>query len=217
MAFYDFKEKQGVAKDDGEKKLYASIVYSGTISAKELIKKAARYTTFNEGELEGALTELMSTAARYIGEGYHVELGEFGFFSGKIKARHVADKKEIRAQSIRFNGVSFRASKQFRMKAVGDLERSPYKQFYKSRERSQEELERILLAHLNTNGFINRTTYSELTGRMKNTALADLQEFVDKGVIERRGRANQLHFVRKQIVDNPTEISEKNPSNNHLK
>ena len=54
----------------------------------------------------------MDTAARYIGEGYRVELGEFGYFAGKIKAsRMVAKKTDIRAASIRFNGVSFRASK----------------------------------------------------------------------------------------------------------
>lgn len=206
MAFYDFKEKQGVVKDDGENKLYASIVYSGTISAKQLIKKVVHHTTFSQGELEGALMELLDMAAYYIGEGYHVELGEFGFFSGKIKARHVADRKEIRSQSIRFNGVNFRASKTFRMKAAGDLERSPYKRFYKSRVRSEEDLERILLAHLDKNGFITRTTYSSLTGRMKNTALADLKTFVQKGVIERRGHGNQLHFVRATPpVEPPTE------------
>lgn len=210
MAFYDFKEKQGVAKNDEEKKLYASIVYSGTISSETLIKRVAGKSGFNPGQLEGALVELMDTAAHYIGQGYHVELGEFGFFSGKIKARHVNDKKEIRAQSIRFNGVNFRASKKFRMKAAGDLERSPYKQFYKSKERSEADLERILKAHLDENGFITRTTYTELTGRMKNTALTDLKTFVEKGLIERKGRGNQLHFVRtKQPTESLTEVSEK--------
>lgn len=196
MAFYDFKEKQGVAKDNGDKKLYASIVYSGTISSETLIERVAGKSGFNVGQLEGALIELMNTAAYYIGQGYHVELGDFGFFSGKIKARHVADKKEIRSQSIRFNGVTFRASKKFRMKAVGDLERSPYMQFCQSKQRSESELERILMAHLDKNGFITRTTYTELTGRMKNTALADLQSFTERGLIERKGRGNQLHFVR---------------------
>lgn len=203
MAFYDFKEKQGVAKDDGENKLYASIVYNGTITAQQLIRKTAHHAGISEGELTGALAELLDTAAYYIGEGYHVELGEFGFFSGKIKARHVADRKEIRSQSIRFSGVNFRASKTFRMKAAGDLERSPYKRFYKSRERGEEELERILMAHLAKNGFITRTTYSNLTGRMKNTALADLKKFVQKGLIERKGRGNQLHFVQAEPPTKP--------------
>lgn len=202
MAFYDFKEKQGVATSDDEKKLYPSIVYSGTMTSKELIEQVAHKSGFNAGQLEGALIELMDTAARYIGQGYHVELGEFGFFSGKIKSRHVANKKEIRSQSIRFNGVNFRASKKFRSKAVGDLERSPYKQFYKSKERGEEELERILMTHLGKNGFITRTTYTDLTGRMKNTALADLKAFTEKGLIQCKGRGNQMHFVRpEQLID----------------
>lgn len=208
MAFYDFKEKQGVAKDDDERKLYPSIVYNGTMTSKELVAQVAHKSGFNAGQLEGALIELMDTAAYYIGQGYHVELGEFGFFSGKIKSRHVANKKEIRSQSIRFNGVNFRASKKFRAKAVGDLERSPYKQFYQSRKRSEEELEQMLKTHLDKNGFITRTTYTELTGRMKNTALADLKTFVTKGVIQCKGHGNQMHFVRvEQAKESPVETS----------
>lgn len=208
MAFYDFKVKQGVAKNDDEKKLYPSIVYSGTMTSKELVAQVAHKSGFNAGQLEGALIELMNTAAYYIGKGFHVELGEFGFFSGKIKSRHVTNKKEIRAQSIRFNGVNFRASKKFRSKAVGDLERSPYKQFRQSRQQSEEELERILQTHLDKNGFITRTTYTELTGRMKNTALADLKAFTQKGIIQCKGRGNQMHFVRAELGINSNEANQ---------
>lgn len=126
MAFYDFKVKQGVAKNDDEKKLYPSIVYSGTMTSKELVAQVAHKSGFNAGQLEGALIELMNTAAYYIGKGFHVELGE----------------------------------------------------------------------------------YTELTGRMKNTALADLKAFTQKGIIQCKGRGNQMHFVRAELGINSNEANQ---------
>ena len=104
MAFYDLKKKPALTTKEGEKEtLYPSIVYSGTLSARKLLERASYGTGYTVGELEGALSIIMDTAARYIGEGYRVELGEFGYFAGKIKAsRMVAKKTDIRAASIRF-------------------------------------------------------------------------------------------------------------------
>ena len=141
MAFYDLKKKPALTTKEGEKEtLYPSIVYSGTLSARKLLERASYGTGYTVGELEGALSIIMDTAARYIGEGYRVELGEFGYFAGKIKAsRMVAKKTDIRAASIRFNGVSFRASKQFKMKSAGELERVPERAFRTSSQLNNDD------------------------------------------------------------------------------
>lgn len=168
MAFYDLKKKPALTTKEGEKEtLYPSIVYSGTLSARKLLERASYGTGYTVGELEGALSIIMDTAARYIGEGYRVELGEFGYFAGKIKAsRMVAKKTDIRAASIRFNGVNFRASKQFKMKSAGELERVPERAFRTSSQLNIEELERRMMMHLEQNGFITRSIYTNLTGRL---------------------------------------------------
>ena len=189
MAFYDLKKKPALTTKEGEKEtLYPSIVYSGTLSARKLLERASYGTGYTVGELEGALSIIM--AARYIGEGYRVELGEFGYFAGKIKAsRMVAKKTDIRAASIRFNGVSFRASKQFKMKSAGELERVPERAFRTSSQLNIEELER-------RNGFITRSIYTNLTGRLKWKATEDLKIFVEKGLIRKMGRGNQMYYVK---------------------
>ena len=181
MAFYDLKKKPALTTKEGEKEtLYPSIVYSGTLSARKLLERASYGTGYTVGELEGALSIIMDTAARYIGEGYRVELGEFGYFAGKIKAsRMVAKKTDIRAASIRFNGVSFRASKQFKMKSAGELERVPERAFRTSSQLNIEELDRRMMMHLEQNGFITRSIYTNLTGRLKWKATEDLKIFVD--------------------------------------
>lgn len=197
MAFYNLKKKPALTTKEGETEtMYADIVYSGTIPAERLIRGVAKRTGFKEGVIEGILMELKEDVLQYLGEGYRVELGEFGFFSAKVKAsRLVANKNDIRSDSVAFNGVNFRASKSMRVGIRGDLERRKCVDFNTSRKWDRENLKKLVLQYIGEHGFITRTTYTELTGRLKNTALGDLKSFAAEGIIKREGRGNQMHFI----------------------
>ena len=174
MAYYDFKKKPALTTKEGEKDvLYPSIVFNGTINTKQLLKQLVARTGYKPGVVEGTLMELVDLVGEYIGQGYRVEVGEFGYFSGKIKSRLVKDKKDLRSPSIQFNGVNFLTSKTFKKKATGKLERAQKLFFQASSQLDDEELKRRLLEHVNRYGFITRTTYTELTGRLKNKALEE--------------------------------------------
>ena len=197
MAFYNLKKKPALTTKEGETEtMYADIVYSGTIPAERLIRGVAKRTGFKEGVIEGILIELKEDVLQYLGEGYRVELGEFGFFSAKVKAsRLVANKNDIRSESVAFNGVNFRASKSMRVGIRGDLERRKCVDFNTSCKWDRENLKKLVLQYIGEHGFITRTTYTELTGRLKNTALDDLKSFAAEGIIKRAGRGNQMHFI----------------------
>lgn len=197
MAFYNLKKKPALTTKEGETEtMYADIVYSGTIPAERLIRGVAKRTGFKEGVIEGILMELKDDVLQYLGEGYRVELGEFGFFSAKVKvSRLVANKNDIRSESVAFNGVNFRASKSMRVGIRGDLERRKCVDFNTSRKWDREDLKKLVLQYIGEHGFITRTTYTELTGRLKNTALDDLKSFAAEGIIKREGRGNQMHFI----------------------
>ena len=197
MAFYNLKKKPALTTKEGETEtMYADIVYSGTIPAERLIRGVAKRTGFKEGVIEGILTELKDDVLQYLGEGYRVELGEFGFFSAKVKAsRLVANKNDIRSESVAFNGVNFRASKSMRVGIRGDLERRKCVDFNTSRKWDRNNLEKLVLQYIGEHGFITRATYTQLTGRLKNTALDDLKSFAAEGIIKREGRGNQMHFI----------------------
>lgn len=197
MTFYNLKKKPALTTKEGETEtMYADIVYSGTIPAERLIRGVAKRTGFKEGVIEGILIELKEDVLQYLGEGYRVELGEFGFFSAKVKAsRLVANKNDIRSESVAFNGVNFRASKSMRVGIRGDLERRKCVDFNTSCKWDRENLKKLVLQYIGEHGFITRTTYTELTGRLKNTALDDLKSFAAEGIIKREGRGNQMHFI----------------------
>ena len=197
MAFYNLKKKPALTTKEGETEtMYADIVYSGTIPAERLIRGVAKRTGFKEGVIEGILMELKDDVLQYLGEGYRVELGEFGFFSAKVKAsRLVANKNDIRSESVAFNGVNFRASKSMRVGIRGDLERRKCVDFNTSRKWDRDNLRKLVLQYIGEHGFITRATYTQLTGRLKNTALDDLKSFAAEGIIKREGRGNQMHFI----------------------
>ena len=197
MAFYNLKKKPALTTKEGETEtMYADIVYSGTIPAERLIRGVAKRTGFKEGVIEGILIELKDDVLQYLGEGYRVELGEFGFFSAKVKAsRLVANKNDIRSESVAFNGVNFRASKSMRVGIRGDLERRKCVDFNTSRKWGRDNLKKLVLQYIGEHGFITRATYTQLTGRLKNTALDDLKSFAAEGIIKREGRGNQMHFI----------------------
>ena len=197
MAFYNLKKKPALTTKEGETEtMYADIVYSGTIPAERLIRGVAKRTGFKEGVIEGILMELKDDVLQYLGEGYRVELGEFGFFSAKVKAsRLVANKNDIRSESVAFNGVNFRASKSMRVGIRGDLERRKCVDFNTSRKWDRDNLKKLVLQYIGEHGFITRATYTELTGRLKNSALDDLKSFAAEGIIKREGRVNQMHSI----------------------
>ena len=202
MAYYNLKKKPSLTTKEGEKEtMYADIVYSGTITAERLIRTVAQRTGFKEGVIEGILSELQNETLEYLSEGYRVELGEFGFFSAKVKSRLVENRNDLRSNSVSFDGVSFRASKSFRTGIRGDLERRRCIGFRTSKEWDRKQLEQIVLQHIRKHGFITRATYTELTGRLKNSALADLKSFAAEGIIKRVGRGNQMHFIVPLVDD----------------
>ena len=147
MAFYNLKKKPALTTKEGETEtMYADIVYSGTIPAERLNRGVAKRTGFKEGVIEGILIELKEDVLQYLGEGYRVELGEFGFFSAKVKAsRLVANKNDIRSESVAFNGVNFRASKSMRVGIRGDLERRKCVDFNTSCKWDRENLKNARL------------------------------------------------------------------------
>ena len=202
MAYYNLKKKPSLTTTEGDKEtLYADIVYSGTITAERLIRTVAQRTGFKEGMIEGILSELQNETLEYLSEGYRVELGEFGFFSAKVKSRLVENRNDLRSNSVSFDGVNFRASKSFRTGIRGDLERRRCIGFRTSKEWDRKQLEQIVLQHIRKHGFITRATYTELTGRLKNSALADLKSFAAEGIIKRVGRGNQMHFIVPLVDD----------------
>ena len=194
-ADYDFRRKPN-EKGDGEvQPLYPRIVSKGTIDSKRLFREIAEASSFTEGDLAGIMVAFQEKVSYYLSEGYHVKLGEIGYFSSSLKARPVMDAKEIHAQSIYFDNVNFRPSSSFRKKVRGFVEKAK-SGFAHSAEVPVEERRRRLERFLDERPMIRRKEYTQLTGLLKNKALNELNGWVKEGVLDTIGSGSHKIYVR---------------------
>lgn len=200
-AKYDFRVMPNLQGEEEELGLYPQLVTSGTKTLKDLMKRAAQHTGFNPAEVLGIVTFLEDAMVEYLSQGYHVKLGDIGTFSASLTSRKVKSKDEIRAKSVHFDNVHFRADKKLRKK-IGlemKLERvDPSRAFQTSSdEYTPDERFQLLTDHLDANGFITCKKYTELTGLLKNKASAELRKWAEEGRILREGRVPHVVYLKK--------------------
>lgn len=201
-AKYDFRVMPNMQGEEEEQKLYPQLVTSGTITLKDLMEHKSKHTTFSPAEVVGMITFLEDAMVEYLAQGYHVKLGDIGTFSASLTSRKVTSKDEIRAKSVHFDNVLFRADKKLR-KRIGvemKLERVEPHQAFKtsSIEHTEEERFQMLMSHLEKHGFITCKKYAELTGLLKNKASAELRNWAKEKRILREGRAPHVVYCKVQ-------------------
>lgn len=201
-AQYDLKPGLGSQGAEGEPVLYPRLVAKGTKNLKDILRHASMHTGLNAPTVLGVITFLEDVLAEYLAAGYNVKLGNIGTFTATLKSRTVKSKEEIRAKSIHFNNVNFRATKELK-KAVNQqmkLERvQPYRAFKTSSDAyTADERFQLLTQHLEQHGFITRSEYSELTGLLKTKAAGELRKWYKEGKIDKDGRVPHIVYKKRE-------------------
>ena len=220
-AQYDLKPGLSPKGKDEEQVLYPKLVAYGTKTLKDILNDATLHSGLNASTVLGVVTFLEDTLAEYLANGYNVKLGNIGTFSASLKSRKVTSKEEIRAKSIHFDNVKFKATKELK-KSIGQqmkLERVEAYRAFKtsSNEFSSEERFQLLTDHLDKNGYITRSEYSELTGLLKTKAAGELRQWYQEGKINKDGRAPHIVYKKKNfrrevqynhLIIKPSELTE---------
>ena len=202
IAQYDLKPGLSPQGKEGEQILYPKLVAYGTKDLKDILKHASMHTGLNAATVQGVVTFLEDVLAEYLASGYNVKLGNIGTFTASLKSRKVTSKEEIRAKSISFDNVRFKATKELK-KNIGQqmrLERvETYRAFKTSSDKySPDERFQLLKNHLDKNGYITRSEYSELTGLLKTKAAGELRSWHQEGKIDKDGRAPHIVYKAKE-------------------
>ena len=103
---------------------------------------------------------------------------------------------QVLATSVHFQNVNLRIGSKFRNRfQTMELERkaSPYISHSKL---TLEERRKKLLQHLNKYGCITRTDYEQLTGKAKHQAVADLNLFLEEGIIRKYGSGKTVVYLK---------------------
>lgn len=146
----------------------------------------------------GVLDALMDAMVMNLQFGRTVELGDFGFFSLKLQARPVKDKKEIHAQSVSVVNANFRTSAVLKRKVSNISLKRAREGFASSEEGSPERRKELLKNHFKNHISLNVEQYRRLTGLLKGKALRELHKWVEEGYLDTQGAAPHMVFIKKR-------------------
>lgn len=205
MAKY-IKQEMADLKGNGETKAYYRMKTIRNIGMKEFIEIMTRYGGLTEGTAIAALTQASDTLAELMGMGYTVSIDGFGTFKATVGLKRFKEMDTINgdegnrnAQSLRVDGVNFKADKEL-VKQVGmhcKLERSHVSHLRKS---PYSRGERVVLAlkFIEENGFMRLADYVRLTGLSRTTACHELMELcADKSCgIDTSGQRTHKVYVK---------------------
>lgn len=195
---YDFYGVNELNNTQG--KYRARAVSTGKITTSKLASWISQCSGVNAAEAKGFIEILTDSILDFIEDGYEVEVGELGYFSATVTSKLVDTPNEIRAESIRFNRLNFRAGVQTkrRIRRAG-IERVAHpRNKSQSKQSTREERAEKLKAYLAGKPVLTRADYSRLTNiQQKKTAIDDLNAFVQEGWLERHGAGRTVVYILK--------------------
>ena len=184
-ALYDlFRTPQ--QKGETKVRYHARSVVTGKTSTKDLIRTISKRSAFKEGVVTGVLIALEEVLRDELAAGKSVQLDGVGAFRISAKSSSVRDRHEIRAESIEFKGVVYKADKQLLKKLSGTkFMRTKYSQC--SNEISEIEIDGLLMEYFKEHNYITTKEMQQICGLSNATALRRLKERVKTGKLSHPG------------------------------
>lgn len=204
-AYYDLYETP--VSDESEKPapLHARIYSKGTISAEMFIERVVKEQHMPHAMIVGIMQAVSNALGDWLAEGYNVELDELGYFSTTLKCTRPAfAKKDIRAESVRFETVKFRPNKRFKQRIEREmiLERLDKKRTGMKKTVGDIELRKQkMLEFLAANVCVTRAEYARLVQISDRRATYDLQSFLSEGVVMKRGGGRSVVYIQSHSAE----------------
>ncbi len=195
---YDFVEVNELNRTKG--KYRARAVSSGKITTEKLAKWISQTSGVSKAEAKGFIDILTDAVLDFVKDGYEVQVGDFGYFSASVTSQLVDSPNEIRAESIRFSRLNYRAGIYVKDKMLGaGIERVQRpRNKSKVKELTREACAAILKKYLTQKPVITRADYMRLTGA-KNApaAIGALNSFIEEGWLARYGAGRTVVYLLK--------------------
>lgn len=184
-AYYDFFPTPQ-PKGSDEVRYHARLVVDKHVSTDSIISQIASRCSLKEGDLAGALIELVKSLKSELMDGNTVQLKGLGSFRISAKSPAVRTPNEIRAESIRFGGIVYTPDKDL----LHDLKVTRFRRVaetHRSQTLSELEIDSLLAGHFENHSYITTRSMCALCGLRKATALRRLQTRVSEGRLTHPG------------------------------
>lgn len=158
-------------KKEGETLLYSRMEITGTCETDELVEASIKGSTFNRGEVRGALDLIAGTMSRFMAEGRSVRIDGIGLFTPTVKLRKGKERENIEGNSPRHNaasieigGINFSTDRTLinETNTLCNLERGSGVKKCRRPKTTAEERLNIVKKYLEENPFITVSDYSKM-------------------------------------------------------
>ncbi|WP_102408802.1 HU family DNA-binding protein [Parabacteroides bouchesdurhonensis] len=193
---YQFFKNPPSTKSDkkDENILHARIVEGEVIRFPDLCDLIAKRSTFSSGEVMGIMSLFKEELIRSLKDGNRVEIDGIGSFSTVLHCPPIHDPKEIRAESIRFSRVVFKACKEFRVE-MSTMRFERASEYRKQVACTAGQRRERILSYLQTHSEIQSAICMGLNGCSRYAAQLDLKFLKGQGAIERLGGPKVAVYV----------------------
>lgn len=200
---------------EGEEKptLHARAINIQTVNTNELARNIESMSTFTSADIKGAIKAIGEQLYSCLSNSQSVHLEGIGTFSVTLRCKQkVENKKDIRAASIEFKNVEFRADpelkRRFRTVHIERREGTSQKKNFNSDIRQKR-----ILWYIKNYGTINLTVAASLNQCTRQKTKKDLEQLLEDNQIQQNWCGKRAFYVKK-IKDPipPTEIPSDNES-----
>lgn len=165
-------------------------------------------STFTSADIKGAIKAISERLFYCLSNSQSVHLDGIGTFSVTLKCRPVENKKDIRAASIAFKNVEFRADpelkKRFRGARIERREGTTERKAY-----NEDIRQKRILWYIKNYGTINQTVAADLNQCTRQKAKKDLEQLIEDNQIQKNWCGRRAFYIRRSNDQKPPEA----PSN----
>lgn len=195
-------------RKEGETLLYPRMEITGTCETEELVETCIKGSTFNRGEVRGALDLIAGTMARFMAEGRSVRIEGIGLFTPTLTLKKGKEREDAEGNSPRRNAASieigrinFRADKSLISETNSHCNLERGSSVKKCRNPKTTAEERLVMAkkYLEENPFLTVTEYSKLVELNRTTAAKELKAWATdtESGITMKGSGTHKVYVRR--------------------
>ena len=106
---YKFVMRRNPTDPSAPKKFYATPIYNGLITKKEMADDLVLISSISRGDISSVIENLLDAIPKYLLRGFSVQLGELGSLRISFSSEGVDDPKDFVIGMIRGRKIIFRA------------------------------------------------------------------------------------------------------------
>ena len=198
---------------EGETKptLHARAINIQTADTNELARMIEGMSTFTSADIKGAIKAISDRLFFCLSNSQSVHLEGIGTFSVTLKCRPIENKKDIRAASISFKNVEFRADPDLKKRLRGA--RIERREGTTERKAYNEDIrQKRILWHIKNYGTINQTVAADMNQCTRQKAQKDLEQLIEDNQIQKSWCGKRAFYIRRPTDQKPPEA----PSNESI-